>query len=56
MISLRQIYPQLTSIDILSEKYRGWGYILPSYLLLRKYPYDAALKGNHGRAETADAR
>ncbi len=31
MTSLRQIDPQLPSIDILTKKHGGWGYILPSY-------------------------
>src|ERR1700731_1138915 len=31
MISLRQIDPQLPSIDILTKKHGGWGGILPSY-------------------------
>src|ERR1700731_4097324 len=31
MISLRQIDPQLPSIDILTKKDGGWGDILPSY-------------------------
>src|ERR1700688_1724807 len=31
MISLQQIDPQLPSIDILTKKDGGWGYILPSY-------------------------